>query len=252
MRNILPIVLDSLFLFFASLIICVFILNYFLPHPLPVVISLTVSGMICMLGANIFLSRSSKKFIEKQDKKLYAETLIRLNLMKKERLVNLVVLAMQIKDAKILKDRFYDNNSHTLYLFKFGFETLTKADVVKAFNLTQDKIVFLCHEYSDEVKSFADRFNGKIILKDGKYLFNLLKERDLLPKNDFSGVYNEKNKPIFKKRILQKRNAKKFLFFGVILCFFSLFVPYKFYYVVWGVLMISFSIYLKLFGKAVE
>ena len=252
MKNVFPILIDSLFLLFASFVISIFILNYFLPHPYYVVISLTISALISLFSARFFLSLSNKKLVKKEHKKLYNDTLIRINLMKKEDLVKLIISAMQIKQATNLKNGFYDNETDTLYIVKFGFENLTKADVVRAFNLNEKNVVFLCQDYDQDIIDFAKRFNGKITLKDGKYLFNLLKENTLLPNNDFSAVYNEENKPIFKKQILKKKNAKKFLFFGVMFCFFSWFVPYKIYYVSWGILMISFSIYLKFFGKITE
>ena len=252
MKNSIPLFLDSVFLFISSFILCVCLLNYFLPHPYHVVVSLTLSALVCLLGIKLLSNRSNKKKVTNKDKKLFTDTLIRLNLMKKEKLTALIIKALDIKNPVYFRDGFYHKESDTCYFIKFGFERLTKADIVKAFNERGEKSVFFCQEYDQEIKDFADRFNGKITLYDAHYLFNLLKEKNILPSNDFSSVYNEKQKVEFKNRLLEKRNAKKFLLFGAMLCLFSYFVPYKGYYLVWGSLMISFSIYLKLFGKTFD
>ena len=250
MKNFFPIVLDSLFLFFASFVLLVFSLYYYLPSPYHVVISLTLSAVICLTTARFLTARSNDKHIKNQEKKILKDTLLKLNLMKNERLISLIISALELKDYSLVNNGFLDNKTNTLYLVKYGFENLTKADVVKGFNLNEKGVVFLCQEYDQEIIDFASRFNDKIVLKDGVYLFNLLKEKNLLPKEDFSSLYTEKKRIVIKGKILEKRNAKKFFFFGVMLCFFSLFVPYRTYYLFSGVLMVSFSIYLKLFGKS--
>lgn len=250
MKNFFPIIFDSLFLFFASFVLLVFSLYYYLPSPYHVVISITLSAVICLTTARLLTDRGNAKYIKNEEKKILKDTLLKLNLMKRESLINLIISALELKDYSLVNNGFLDKQTNTLYLVKYGFENLTKADVVKAFNLNEKGVVFLCQEYDQEIIEFSSRFNGKIILKDGLYLYELLKEKNLLPKEDFSSSYTEKKRIVIKSKILEKRNAKKFFFFGVILCFFSLFVPYKTYYIFSGVLMISFSIYLKLFGKS--
>ena len=51
------------------------------------------------------------------------------------------------------------------------------------------------------------------------------------------------------EEIFKKKNAKKFLLFGVTFCLMSFIAPYKTYYIVSGCVMIFFAVILKLFGK---
>ena len=87
------------------------------------------------------------------------------------------------------------------------------------------------------------------ILKDGKDAFYLLKERNLIPNEDFSKVYSEKKSVNKLLELLKKKNAKKFFLFGVCFCLFSFISPIKTYYLIWGGIMLVYSTVLILFGK---
>ena len=247
------VVLDSLFVFLGSFVVLLCILYYFLPYPYSVVISFFTAIIFCVFAVKKLNEKERKIKIKECDKKLYAHTIIRLNLMKESKLHSLFKTAL-CKGERVQKRGrgFYGEGTKNVYFISFGFKKVSKADIVSAFNLLRDdeKAIFYSEVYENEIEEFASRFNGRIVLKDGKATFQLLKDKGILPQQDFSSVYVEKKKVNAKAQLLKKKNAKKFFIFGVTFCLLSFLAPFKTYYLIVGGLMTAFSVYLKLFGRA--
>ena len=138
-----------------------------------------------------------------------------------------------------------------LVSFKFGFVKPSKADVVKVFNLINksERAVIFCEEFDDELKSFADLFNGKIILYQGEKIYSLLEQNDELPQITCPAATLPKKKKAHLKSIFTKKSAKRFFSFGMIFLLMSFFVPIKLYYIVCGCAMMIISVLATLFGK---
>ena len=242
---IVSLILDLLFIFIACFIVCLCVFYYFIAYPFSIIVSVSVALIITVFASKILLTKQGKTKLKEKDKKSYLESMIRLNLMKENKLIDLFVLAIA-KSEKVskIKNGFYHYATNTLYIVKFCFEGITKKDVVKAFNQLErqeDKVVFYCESYSQEIKDFAQRFNGKITLCG--------EDITKAPTEDFSSYYKEKKKVRFKTEILDRKNAKKFFLFGAVFCAFSFFVPIKAYYLFCGCAMMTFAVFLKLFGK---
>jgi hypothetical protein len=249
MTNFISIFFDGMGVFFGLFILAVVLLNYFIPYPYTIIISLSISIIFTMFSVKRMNFTRSKKGKELLEKKKTAKAVTALNLMKKQDLDTLLIKALDLLDAKAVNGGYYCKSQNKGFLFKFGFEKVTKADVVRAFNLGGEKAEIYAESFDKEVVEFAGRFNGKIELFDGVKTVNLLSSKGVLPSENYSSFYTEKKKPVFKKELLYKKNAKKFLIFGVTFCFFSFFAPIKAYYLICGGLMISYSIFLMLYGK---
>ena len=153
---------------------------------------------------------TKKPTVYKFEKKKTAKAVTALNLMKKQDLDTLLIKALDLLDAKAVNGGYYCKSQNKGFLFKFGFEKVTKADVVRAFNLGGEKAEIYAESFDKEVMEFAGRFNGKIELFDGVKTVNLLSNKGVLPSENYSSFYTEKKKPVFKKELLYKKNAKKF------------------------------------------
>ena len=246
------IVIDSLFVFMASSVLSLCLFYYFLQYPTSVVMAICVGIIFSIFSVKRLYTKRKKINVQNADKKQFGETMIRLNLMKQTKLLQVFKKACASNQSVTThKDWFYCPSQHTAFFVKFGFARVTKTDIVRAFNLIGggDKAVFFAQSFESEIKEFAVRFKGKIILKDGKDTYYLLKETNLIPNEDFTKVYAEK--PYFSKakELIKKKNAKKFFLFGVCFCFFSFIAPFKVYYLVWGGVMLAYSSFLILFGK---
>ena len=241
--NLVSLFLDGVFVFIGFFILGIIFLNYFVPHPYSVVIAISLSGIFTLFSVKKMLSSRQKKSKASFGKKQISKTLTALNLMDKKSLDELLLNALEITDGKMVNGGYYSKSQNKGFLFKFAFEKVSKSDVVKAFNLGGEFAEIYSESFDKEVIEFAERFNGKVVL---------LSEKRLLPNVDYSAFYTERKKPIIKKELLYKKNAKKFLIFGVTFCLFSFFAPIKIYYLISGGLMISYSIFLMLFGKEKE
>ena len=251
--NYLALFLDCVFLFLASFIGSLCIFYYFTPYPYCLVYAFCVGCILAISATKFLTNKQAKKHVKAKEKKLYFDTLIRLNLMRADKIKNLFIKTFSSLDEQIIKrkDGFYLPQSKKLYVIKFGFDKVSKADIVRAFNqLRKDETaVFLAETFSQEITAFANRFNKRVSLLDGIEIFNTLKNKGILPTQDYTPYYTEKKKITFSGGILKRKNAKKFLLFGVAFCFMSFIVPYKTYYIICGALMMLFAIMLKLFGK---
>lgn len=254
--NYFALFLDGVFLFLASFIGCLCLLYFLVPYPFSLMLAFCLSGIITIFGVRFIEKKGRKNAVKIKDKKLYFDTVIRLNLMKESAIENLFVKALCNEGEQIEKNKmgFYNREQKKLYIIRFGFTKVTKADIVRAFNMLNqgDTAHFYCESYNQDTFSFSNRFNKRIFLHDGKDTFELLKEKNILPDDDYTEFYTENRKVKFKIEILKKKNAKKFFFFGVFFCVMSFFVPIRGYYLFCGSAMMIFSIYLKLFGREQE
>ena len=251
--NYFALFLDSVFLFLALFVGLLCIFYFLIPYPYSVILAFCIGGVLAIFGAKFLGDKQNKKHIKSKEKKLYFDTIIRLNLMKPDKLKNLFIKLYSTKNEQVIRKKhgFYLPQSKKLYVTKFAFEKVTKADVVRAFNYLQKEevAVFLAESFEPDIVAFGNRFNKRIIFLDAPDIFNDLKDKGLLPTQDFTTYYTEKKKITFGAEIFKKKNAKKFLLFGVTFCLMSFIAPYKTYYIVSGCVMIFFAVILKLFGK---
>lgn len=250
--NFVIIAIDGAFVFMASSVLSLCLFYYFLSYPTSLIMALCLGLIISIFAIKHLYTKRKVISVQNADKKQFAETMIRLNLMKQSKLLQVFKKACAPNQSvETHKDWFYCEEKCTAYFVRFGFSKVTKTDIVRAFNLIGggDKAVFFCQDYDSEIKEFAVRFKGKIMLKDGKDAFYLLKDTNLLPNEDFSGVYTEKPHFSKAKELIKRKNAKKFFLFGVCFCFFSFFAPIKTYYLIWGGVMLAYSTFLLIFGK---
>lgn len=249
----LSILLDSIFVLVTSFILFLFVFYYFIPYPYSIALTFVLSGFITIFASKFLSRKQNKVKLSEKDKKLYADTLIRLNLMEENKLIELFKSALKLTypPEDINANTFYDHQNNVLYCVKFGFQKVTKTDIVRVFNKLSPngKAVFYAESFEQDVINFSERFNKRFSLKNGKEAFLLLKENNLLPNEDYSLYYNEKKKPKIKAELFNKKSAKKFLLFGVAFLFFSFFAPIKTYYLVCGCIMMVFAIIIILFGK---
>ena len=249
MTNFVSIFFDGIGVFVGLFVLAIILLNYFIPYPYTVIISICTSAILTVFAVKRMTFTRGKKHKQTAEKKKNAKIVTALNLMKKQDLDKLLLKALEVSDQKSINGGFYSKEKNKGYLFKFGFEKPSKADVVKAFNIGGESAEIYADTFDKEVQEFTERFNGKVILLDGIKTANLLSQKNLLPSEDYCNFYTENRKPILKKELLYKKNAKKFLIFGVTFCLFSFFAPIKIYYLISGGLMISYSIFLMLYGK---
>lgn len=252
MKTRLSFISDILFYSFAFFFLSFVIINYFVKRPFSFVLSATLALLLTLLFAKLSVNKSKKKEISAKEQKLYASVMTELNLLPEQKTTELFATLFRAQGYEVKPKRggLFIPERNVLSFTVFGYETVTKAYIVKVFNRLSngEKAEIYSENFSAEISAFSMLFNGKIVLKDGKEIFGLLKEYSLLPNTDRS-----LSAPIAKKidfpAVLDKKRAKNYLVFGLSFVILSYFVPIKIYYLAFGVFFLVFSLILRFFGK---
>lgn len=148
------------------------------------------------------------------------------------------------------RNMIYIKDKKALLFFKFGFESVIKSDVLKAFNAKNknDTSFILSETFSPEVKAFGARFD-KVVLVSAEEIYKYLKDNDSIPEFKYSFNTTKFDRIKALKSLLDRKKTKTYVLFGVIFLFMSYFVPYKLYYVIVGALFLIFSLVCLLFGN---
>ena len=188
------------------------------------------------------------------DDKVKNQIIFTLHCLPKTKLVSLFIKAYSNLNVKCEKKKegIFLTDNKTLVLLRFGYQEVTKADIVKAFNLIKKEqtVQIYSDEFSASVKEFASRFVS-VHLKDSVDTVKLLKDSNVLEQVDCLDVKTQPKKPQFIKNLFNKKRAKTFFGFGIFFLLSSLFVPLKTYYVVSGCVMLIFSLICIFFGNRI-
>ena len=199
------------------------------------------------------LQNNRKNFIvNKKKEKLYDDCITELNFYTPSEQTSFLekVLLEQGYTPKKQKNTLLLKDKNALLILRFGFDQVNKADVVRAYNeISESQTAYLISEsFKTEITEFAERFGRKIVLVNGKELFNYLSNKNCLPPQKYS-LLTTRSKRTRLLELFQKTHAKRFFSFGLILLFTSYFSPIKGYYVAFGCVFLIFSLILKMFGK---
>ncbi len=251
-RIYFSVALDSILCAFIYLLLSYVFFNYFFERNVTLTLSLTTMALLTLFSVRLlFKKRRLVNFnaeLDKQKNKLMTQ----LHFMPKSRLSALFIKAFNSLgfSTEKRKDGIYLPDKKTLVILKFGYQEVTKADVVKAFNLIKkdQSVEIYSEEFSTEVKQFAERFVN-VKLKDGEKVLDLLKKSDCLSEIDYVVPEENRQRTSALKSVFNKRRAKTFFGFGIFFLFSSLFVPLKTYYIVSGSVMLIIALICIFFGS---
>jgi len=250
----LPLILDLIFIFFASLFLSFTILRYYLDNlTYIIVLSLLFSILSIIIGLKLLLNKHKNVYLKNNEVAKKNEVFFNLAFYNEKDLKNYFMklfLKAEIK-ADNIKENIFLPEKKLLVKFLFKLTPLNTDDFVLAVkNNTNNEIVLITNEVNNDVISYAKKTNIKIIT--GTNIFLLMKKHELYPDISFSLKANEK---IIKRKFnieLTRKKAKNFLVFGSVLLLFSLFVAFPIYYLVMGNILIITSVFLRFYGKKPE
>ncbi|MBQ8427165.1 MAG: hypothetical protein IJX16_05340 [Clostridia bacterium] len=252
MKFSLSLITDTLFSMFISFLLFFITVNYFMPRPYSIISSISLSAIFAVFVFRHLVNKKQKLSGKKLDRKLYDDAVIQLNLMTKAELLTYFENTLSKIGYTVEKKHggLFIKEHDTYLFFKFGFEIVNKADIVKVFNSKEKtaKGYLLSESFSDEVKSFALRFDN-LYTVNANELFTFLKENACLPENKY-----QLNQPTFDglkaiKSLLDRKKAKTFALFGTTFLFMSYFVALKYYYIISGTLFLILYLTCLLFGE---
>ena len=253
MKISLPFILDTLFYLVAGFFLFFVIINYYIARPASYVLAATSAVIFTLFAVKLSVSRKQKNFSSAEKQKKYNVVMTKLNLSEEKTVIALFEKALHAEGYLTEKKHggiYIPENKKTLF-FRFGFDGVSKTDIVKCFNNINktEKAEIYSENFSDEIQAFAARFGGKIILTDGKTAYSLLEKHSLLPVGDAPITGEEKKPTLDFSRLFDKKRAKNYLAFGLLFVFLSYIAPIKIYYVVFGAAFLILALILKFFGK---
>lgn len=249
-------VIDSLFTAFISFLLAFVLFNYFTPKPYSYALSACVAALVALFTLRRLLIKFKKSADAAEEEKKKNDALNQLDFSAKPKVVYLFEKAL--KKSGIISEKknggLYLPEKKIFAHFAFGFDGATKKDIVKAFNSIKEGDVahVFATRFPPEVRVFAARFNGAVILKDGNDVYKFLKENNSLPEITCVLSDGKPQKKNLFKEIFKKKKAKSFCAFGVMFLIMSFFVPFKLYYVIFGTALILLSVVCRIYGKKEE
>lgn len=253
MKITLSFILDALFTAFISFFISLVILNYYLRPPFTIIFSAVFSVLFCLLFVKRFSDKQIKKGLSLAEQKEKETVLTQLKLYTATEQNDFFqkVLSQHGKSAERKKGGLYLKDTPVALFPIFTFDGVKKSDIVRVFNsINKEQTAYiLSDDFTPEIKDFAERFDDRVKTVDGNRVYELLKEKNLLPQ--IKHAFPEKKKLTFSslKNLLEKKKAKNFLILGLVFIATSYFMPLKTYYIICGTAFLIFALILRLYGK---
>lgn len=254
MKNKIPLLSDSLFLLVSTFLIVLAFLNNGMPRPLAFSIALATAISATMLFYRGKTRRENKIALKKSDERAAESLAVQMNFNSVQE--NLSILENAVRKANVPfrreKTALRLTEKNVVLCPRFSFDGVTKTEIALVFTaLTEEETaVVLSATFSDEIKIFARRFNGRVRLTDGTVLFAKLKERDALPPVTRAFTPQKRTLSERLQLVFLKSSARGYFTAGTMLLILSLIVPYRLYYVLSGTLLTLFSLFLRFFGRS--
>jgi len=250
----LPLILDIIFIFFASLFVSFTLLRFYLDNlAFVIIISFLVSFICAFTGYKLLLGKHKNIFLKNEEVAKKNEVFFNLAFFCENDIKKFLLklfLKAEIK-AENTKSGIFLTDKKLLVRYMFKLTPINCDDFVKTVKNNDDKDVLLISDnILSEVYSYAKKVNIKLL--SGTELFLLMKKYETYPDIKYSLKANEK---IIKRHFnveFTRKKAKNFLLFGGVLLLFSMFVAFPIYYLVMGNLFIIASVILRFYGKKPE
>ena len=252
MKFSLSFFIDLVFSTLIGFLLFLIIVNCFLEKPYSLVMSISLSLILAVFVFRYLKIKHKKFCAKKYDQALYESAVMQFNLMTKLELISFFESSLQ--KLNVLAERkhggIFIKEKNVYLFFKFSFEQVNKADIVRVFNSKEKdaKAYLLAENFSEDIKAFAKRFDN-VYLCDAFEVFTYLKEKQCLPENKYQLSQPKFNKIKALKSLFQRKKAKTFLLLGISFLFMSYFVIFKIYYLVCATIFLTLSLVCLLFGK---
>ena len=254
-RLTIPLIADTIFFTFCAYLLAFILFNYAFPKPFSIILAIT-SGLICGYLAFLVLQNKNQTKAKNKNQLLeYKNILTRLNFMTHQEVLSFMqgVFLKEYSNCKIYNNFLLLENQKKIVLFKFGYLSVGKADIVKAYNKLPKE--FFAEIYADKfdqvVKEFASLFNGKVVLKDGNALFELLVKHQTFPTKQVPDLKEKRKVFSINTNLFSYKKRKTYFLFGICFYLLSFISPIKWYYTLCAFLWIILGMVCLLFGKRI-
>lgn len=240
-------ILDLVFVCISTFLIVFALIQFFvgsflLSAFLSVVVTFSIL-FIFRLTKNKICANKQLKLEEQQNAETYYYNFAFMSKTKQLELIKKFV--PQAKNPTIKSSHVeYENK---IILFSSTLNEMSKCEFIETIKnslSTKKEIVVLAYSFSPEVKKIANTLNKKIVLLDKNNFYLFCKNINIKFENKYKNNEKIKIKDIF-INFFNKKHAKGFFFSGFILILTSFIIPFKNYYLIYGSILLIFSIICK-------
>ena len=238
---------DCLFIAFTIFFILYVWLNRYIKIAfLSLFICISISFLIFIVIFLQNLKKYNKILVGKNESDFLKQCL---HYFKYEQTKTINLFIEKLLNCSQISNNIFINNNYAFYInLKHevsSVDFLTANDYALENNF-KSKLAFICDKQSTSFKQCLSESPIKYLVFDFKDLFEIMKVKNLFPiKNNFKKItFSDvlKNKKTILIESLSKQNFKKYFLSGLSLLFLSTFIPYSFYYILCGTILLFFSI----------
>lgn len=237
MRTKTSLIIDTLFVSICIGIVCFAWTRHIVSN---LIISVAVAFSISFVIAYIILKISltkNKKILQSNKDISYANqcfTHLSLNKLKCQKFFDKL-----FKPRKIIGSYFITGKK--TYYINYEEEQLTSKDICKIHNSKFDNITILANNITESAQRACQTFNIQILSKSE--VFYLMKQKNIYPIDQQKTAKNiKKTLGTIAKMAIERKKAKHYLVYGVLLLLISFIVPFTFMYCIMGTIFIIFGI----------
>ncbi|MBQ9117852.1 MAG: hypothetical protein IJY11_01460 [Clostridia bacterium] len=237
---------DLIFTFFVVALPALCLLRYF---RLPIGLAFLVAGLFGIAATSLFgLSKTKKEerlLLRRGEEKQKQMLLTHLALLSPEDALRLLYSESPSQTSGI----WYIEREEKLIFSLFLWRPVQTEDLIPIVRVcleqkTQGEIV--CGEISPDADAFLAQFSLERIT--GEKIYEQLKEENRLPESYLSEPYFTKKKKRLPRIWFAKQNSRRFFVGGVLLLLSSFFVPFPYYYILFGCFMTIAALLIRVFG----
>ena len=208
-----------------------------------------VCGVLSASATAALLQRKRKTvFLKRSDETQKEKLLFYLSCLSDEEKTRFFLSRLSLDGSTIHRQAKLRLASETkFYLLHFTFSPVN-ADEVAAFSRwkTQKEKVLLCNKIEEQAYTLAERLRVRILT--GNEVYAYLKDNNGLP-TSYGEESAEKKRERRFNLWFSKKNAKPFLISAGLILLTSFISPFRKYYLVFGFLLFTASILIRIFGK---
>lgn len=238
---------DLLFSFFVSFLFSLFLFRHWrINLPLSLILALLCGGLTTS-AIGMFLQNKRKiLYLRKSDETLKEKLLLHLALLSDEGKTQFFQRALSTDEASANRfGRLRIFTKTEFYFLKFTLAPVCADEIASLFRLkTGKKKVLLCSQIDESAFSLCKRLGVEV--KTGECVYQLLKERNLLPECYLGDNPTQQRKRM--KLWFAKSNAKRFLVSGGLILLLARITPFYYYYLLLGFLLLFVAVFVRVFG----
>ena len=239
---------DVFFSLFVSAIFTLCLFRYLGVTLLPALLLSLLCGILTGTAVGAILQMQRKNlYLKKSDETIKQKLLLHLALLSDEGKTEFFQHALTTSEAPVSRfGKLRVFSEREFYFLNFTLAPVNADEVARLSRLkTGKRKILLCSKIEDAALSLCTRLG--IDVKTGEWVYNRLKESNLLPEH----YLGEENAAKPKRKIklwFSRANAKRFLIGGTITLLLARITPFYYYYLLVGCLLLLISVLVRIFG----